>query len=236
MQGARVLDSVPLGFAASGAPLTRESQTSSLGSAAPLEAWTAGIEEGAVTTAFEPVRLGPERTGVVVHQAAGFEHVKRRHDVFVADSGKLRLVWTAAEPQGPTRIAAHVVPQGTSDAIVRITGRYADDPLADSVGAERFVWDESTGQMAGQPVEQLSAVITGEYATPALARAARAGECVADSWVMPAELFGGRPRRYVLAVLLGNAEVVSQEVNRSCDPGLSRRAATFQPPRARRMA
>src|SRR5262249_17262071 len=64
----RVVDSTPLEYAASEAPLRKAEGDTGISSREPMEAWTAGKENGSVTTALRAVKLTPEQSGVLVYQ------------------------------------------------------------------------------------------------------------------------------------------------------------------------
>jgi hypothetical protein len=87
----KTIDSAPLDFAASDAKLNKAAADESVGARDPLQqgdplpAWTAGDGEGTVVTVGRSVRLSSDRLALLVDQAGGFEHVKRRHYLFVAD-------------------------------------------------------------------------------------------------------------------------------------------------------
>ena len=103
----KVIDSSPLDFAASDAQLNKGTADKLMGAGDPLQgedalaAWTAGDGERAVATAVRPMKLSSERTALLVDQLAGFEHVKRRHYLYVADNKKLKRIWTGEESAGP---------------------------------------------------------------------------------------------------------------------------------------
>lgn len=64
--------------------------------------WQTGDGEDAVSTTANSVSLGPDTTGVIVHQSGGAEHVKRLHYLFVANGRKLVPAWKGWEGQGLT--------------------------------------------------------------------------------------------------------------------------------------
>lgn len=222
----RLLDSVALEFAASGATLERE-QGAGAGAG-----WTAGHDEGAVTTLIRPVRLGPGFTGLLVQQSGGFEHVKRRYDVFVHDGAKLRKIGSAAEGPGPAWSTAAVVSSadGAQDDIVYLEGFRPGGSSADRLSATRLTWDGARRALVQQPLVHLPALIAGEFASVGAARkAADAEPCLADYWVLPAERFGGKRGRLVLASVDAQQRGVDAELARACTKPVKRHAAAFQP-------
>lgn len=227
----KLLDSAALDFAASEAALTREEGNNGLAELTPVEAWTAGSEEGAVTTALQSVRLTPARNGLLVHQAAGFEHVKRRHDLFVADGGKLERVWSAAEGAGPAWSVAEVVPsgKGRTDEIIYLQGFRPGGAEADTLTARRLVWDDNKQKLVIQPLAILPAVTAGEFSSVKMARRAATSSCLNEYWVLPANRFGGAASKFVLALVAIRKQTVEAEMARSCEARPARRMAKFRP-------
>ena len=230
VSGQKLLDSAALEFAASDAKLVKEQGDTGLGASAGLEAWTAGTEEGAVTTAVQGVRLTATRVGLLIHQAGGFEHVKRRRDLFVADAGKLRKVWSVLDGAGPVRSAAYVVPAENRqyDEILYFDGLIPGGAEPDSLSAQRLAWDETSQALRANPMDSLPAVIAGEFPNVEAARSAQANACLAEYWVLPADRFGGSPARYVLAMVVPDRQNVDAEMARSCDGLPERRLAQFR--------
>lgn len=225
------LDAVPLEFVASDARLAARSDDVSFATHQPVVSFTAGEEEGAVTTAAQVIRLSPQRTGLLVQQAAGFEHVKRRRDVFIVDNQKLRKVWSRQDASGPVRSYADVVSADTGiDGVVLIEGTSFAPGETDRVSAQRLVWDEATGTMSMAPVEAMSAVVMGSFASAEAARARLGEPCLANYWVLGNELLGGKPKRFVLALLTPDtAAATALAKNRDCLPKEARRVAQFRP-------
>jgi hypothetical protein len=231
LSSGKLLDSIALDFAASEAALTREQGNSGLAELTPVEAWTAGSEEGAVTTALQSVRLTPARNGLLVHQAAGFEHIKRRHDLLVADGGKLKRVWSAAEGAGPAWSAAEVVPSGNgqTDEIIYLKGFRPGGSEADTLTARRLVWDDTKQELAVQPLAILPAVSAGEFSNVKTARQAAANSCLNEYWVLPANRFGGAASKFVLALVAARKQTIEAEMARPCEVRPARRMAKFRP-------
>jgi hypothetical protein len=231
LSSGKLLDFIPLDFAASEPALTREEGNNGLAGFTPVEAWTAGSEEGAVTTALQSVRLTPARNGLLVHQAAGFEHVKRRHDLFVADAGKLERVWSAAEGAGPAWSAAEVVPsgKGRADEIIYLQGFRPGGAEADTLTARRLVWDDKRQKLVIQPLAMLPAVTAGEFSSVKTARRAAASSCLNEYWVLPANRFGGAASKFVLALVAVRKQTVEAEMARPCEARPARRMAKFRP-------
>jgi hypothetical protein len=153
LSGRKVLDSVPLTFVASDAQLKKIDDANGLGTDAHLDAWTAGAQEGAVTTAVQAVKLTPNRVGLLVHQVGGFEHTKRHHDLFVVNAGKLRKAWSQQDGQGPAFSSADVVAVDGEqrEEILYIAEFFSGAPELDKPRAQHLVWNESAGKLEEHP-------------------------------------------------------------------------------------
>ncbi|RKH70189.1 hypothetical protein D7X96_12715 [Corallococcus interemptor] len=74
-----------------------------------LDSWTSGEEERNVTTTVQPVRLEADAWGLLVTQEGGFEHVHRRHRLYVMKDGGVTEAWNGDENfAGPEQ--SHVGP------------------------------------------------------------------------------------------------------------------------------
>ena len=93
------------------APQRTEQLAAVIGAGDPLQlgrtlpVWQTGDGETAVSTLVRQVPLRSGAYGLLVHQSAGAEHVKRLHYLFVANGRKLVLAWKGWEGQGPTTSA-----------------------------------------------------------------------------------------------------------------------------------
>ena len=231
------LDVVPLEFAASDAKLVAKADDTSFASSQSLTTYTAGVttytageEEGAVTTAIQPVRLSAQRTGLLVQQAAGFEHVKRRRDVFVVEEKKLKRIWSKQDGSGPVRSYADVVASGTNaDQIVLIEGGSFAPNQADEVTVQRLLWDEPGQNLQVLPVDSMAAMVVGNFANAEAARAKYAHPCLANYWVLRADQVGEKSKRFVLALLVPEAMVPALQARAKCLPKETQRKAQFRP-------
>ncbi|MDQ2778521.1 MAG: hypothetical protein M3Y32_03070 [Pseudomonadota bacterium] len=198
--------------------------------------WTAGSEEGAVTTQLQPVRLSAGRMALLVQQAGGFEHVKRRQDLYTNDGAKLERLWSAAEGAGPAWSTVAVVPAdgGQRDDIIHLQGLRPGGAGADTLSASRLTWDAERRTLASQPLPELPALVAGTYASVKAAKQAASKEaCLADYWVLPAERLGGEPSRWVLAAVAADTAGIRSEAARPCGSTIRRRAAAYRPTGAR---
>lgn len=224
------LDAVPLEFAASDVKLVAKADDTSFASNQPLTTYTAGDEEGAVTTAMQPIRLSAERSGLLVQQAAGFEHVKRRRDVFIVEEKKLRRIWSKQDGSGPVRSYADVVALGANgDEIVLIEGASNAPNQADEVAVQRLVWDESAKTLQVLPVALMAAMIVGNFANAEAARSKYSDACFANFWLLRGDQVGEKSKRFVLALLAPDAASPAFQVRPECVPKDGRRMAQFRP-------
>ena len=229
VNGQRV-DAVPLEFAASDAKLVAKADDTSFASSQSLTTYTAGEEEGAVTTAIQPVRLSAQRTGLLVQQAAGFEHVKRRRDVFVVEDKKLKRIWSKQDGSGPVRSYADVIASGTNaDQIVLIEGGSFAPNQADEVTVQRLLWDEPGQNLQVLPVDSMAAMVVGNFANAEAGRSKYADPCLANYWVLRADQVGEKSKRFVLALLVPEAMVPVLQARAKCLPKETQRMAQFRP-------
>ena len=226
------LDAVPLEFAASDAKLTAQSKDASFTTIQALTTYSAGEGEGLVTTLMQPVRLSTQRMGVLVQQAAGFEHVKRRRDLFIVEDKKLKKVWSKQDGSGPVRSYADVI-RGSADvdAIVLIEGSSFAPAEPDQVTALRLTWDEQAKAVHSSPVETMMAVVVGNFANAEAARGKLADACLANYWIIGGDQVGEKPKRFVLALLTADssAATLNTKTNHECSRKDVQRIARFRP-------
>lgn len=224
------LDAVPLEFAASDAKLVAKNDDTSFASSHSLTTYTAGEEEGSVTTAIQAVRLSAQRTGLLVQQAAGFEHVKRRRDVFIVEEKKLKRIWSKQDGSGPVRSYADVVASGTNaDQIVLIEGGSFAPNQADEVTVQRLLWDEPGQTLQVLPVASMAALVVGNFANAEAARSKYAEPCLANYWLLRADQVGEKSKRFVLALLAPEAAIPALQDRAKCLPKEAQRMAQFRP-------
>ena len=224
------LDAVPLEFSASDAKLVAKADDTSFASSQSLTTYTAGEEEGAVTTAIQPVRLSAQRTGLLVQQAAGFEHVKRRRDVFVVEEKKLKRIWSKQDGSGPVRSYADVVASSANaDQIMLIEGGAFAPNQADEVTVQRLLWDEAGQTLQVLPVASMAARVVGNFANAEAARSKYADPCLAHYWLLRADQVGEKSKRFVLALLAPEAAILALQARAQCLPKEAQRMAQFRP-------
>ena len=223
------VNAVPLAFAASSATLTASPSDASFATNATFTTYAAGEEEGAVTTLVQAVRLSPRRTGLLVQQAGGFEHVKRRRDLFVIENNRLNNVWSKQDGNGPVRSFVDVIRNADIDNLVLIEGITLTPAEADQITAFRLSWDEGSKSLQSSPIATLKAVAIGNFATAELARAKYADACLANYWTVSASQIGETPKHFTLAFLSADSAAATHNAsNRDCSPKDARRTVDFR--------
>ena len=156
LEGQKVLGSRRLYWGGSPGKPEREKIDRLMGAGDPLQrewditAWSTGVEEQNVAAVARAIELAPNLKGLLVHQRAGFDHLKRRHFFFVVLEKKLRLVWTASEGTGLTWSAVDAVGRddGAGQEIIHFHSysHLAGDDW-DVVGVARYMWDAKRNRL-----------------------------------------------------------------------------------------
>lgn len=201
-----------------------------LASNAAPRVWVTGEAESTITVSASAVPLDPGKPfgarALLVTQTAGFEHPKRRHALYVASHGTLKMAWSRSEPQGP--YVSHVtVSPGHAPAHFAVFFS-PDGDAADKVSVHRLAWSAKRQEFSEEPfAPAVQAVVAGSYRTVRAARAARAasacfaGYGVVDTW--PGK--GLVPHRYALIALAAEPAQATAERARleSCQAGFQAR-------------
>lgn len=154
-----------------------------------LHEWRVG-DYGTATVA-RPVRLSPTLTGLLVHQAAGFEHLKRRHYLFVSRGSSLIEAWTENDGAGETISYVDVFSANDDRDVIRfwrVTTR--PDREVDEWEVTTFRWSEKRARLERIPHAELTfpifAVVVGPFASVANAREARTASdgCLSNFFVL----------------------------------------------------
>ena len=151
------------------------------------EALVAGEESNAVAVLGRPVRLTPELTALLVDQAVGFDHVTRRHYVFVARDGALERIWTGREGQGPTYTATAIraVAADRDEVLYFDQLSLASGATFDELTVSALAWDAGSRALQQEPARGLHAVVLGPYPDASAAR--QEPLCLAGFLVLPAD-------------------------------------------------
>ncbi|MGE6761794.1 hypothetical protein ACQKGO_27530 [Corallococcus interemptor] len=90
------------------------------------DSWTSGEEERSVTTTVQPVRLEADAWGLLVTQEGGFEHVHRRHRLYVVKDGGVTEAWNGDENfAGPEQSHAGPYPLTPGSSVEGFYREYA---------------------------------------------------------------------------------------------------------------
>ncbi len=208
----------------------------SLGAGEPLiapgaqrpSAWSAGEEEGTVTASARLLALPGTAAppAVLVDQRAGFEHLKRRHTVYAVVEGKIKKVWSRAEPAGP-QVSWVLAPPGRPPVHLSVFLQ-PDGSGPDKLAAHELVWNGARSLLAERGgASGLMGVVAGTYGSVADAQAARSAACLAEYWVIDTQpLKWTLPQRYALLLPASQRSAASAEVARlkRCRPNVQARA------------
>ncbi len=188
-----------------------------------VEAWTTGSEEQTVVTSVRAIRLPSGAAAILASQMAGFEHPKRRHEIYAARGGQLTRVWEYAEPQGPYWTAVAVRKATSQDELVLLRTFSPGGELASTWEAVRLEWNADQNAFFEAGAAKVRAVVAGEFAGLERARnvLAGAGECLAGFDVVESKQLGLRGGgKYALAALTVSDPVRSEVLERlkTCSP------------------
>jgi hypothetical protein len=91
------------------------------------------------------VRAGGQRYGLLLSMTAGYEHIHRRYDLVVVLDGKLRLAWSALEPQGPAASSVEVrsIDAERDELLFMSTYQNSESGEADELEFTRVRYDAS---------------------------------------------------------------------------------------------
>jgi hypothetical protein len=181
-----------------------------------VKAWSTGSEEQNVVTTARAVRLPGGKNAIVLDQVAGYEHPKRRHDIFAALNGKLTRVWSMAEQQGPYWTAVAIRPGSNGDELIFFQSFSPGGDEPDTIKAKQLRWDSSKASFTKIPAEGLKVVVAGTFRTLAAAREAMSKDtqCLAPFQVVKSADLGlrtGAP--FAIAALTSRNP---KEVSTSC--------------------
>lgn len=209
-----------------------------LGELAEIPRWDIGSAEEAVSVAARPVDLAPGLRGLLVHQRAGFEHLKRRHYLFVARGGRLVRAWTGSEGEGPTWSNVDVMAsRGGGQEIRFFKGfSYPSDEDADSLEITSYRWNSEKNSLdalspAATP-PRVFAVVAGAYGSVAEARRAASDnmECLEGFIVLRAEGLSQYAGKIILAAVTSNEQDADRTLKKitGCAPALDSKVTRLQ--------
>ena len=231
-EGGRVLATATLAWESSSRDATPVDVDPRWGTGDPLAAetppkgWVSGEEALALTILVRPVRLAPERTALLVTQFAGWDHLKRSHELFLADGGKLVRAWFGAERAGPTWSSAEIVPGlDGSEQVLFVSGFQSpstDQP--DRLSVQLVAWDAAQGRVIETPgagAAPIRLVSFGGFAEIEAAQKARdeAAACVTPVlFVLDSAAYRGVRGRFFLGTVTARPDLLPSiiEKGKSC--------------------
>lgn len=236
LPGKNRLSSVDLDWVKANGPATKEAIDESSGVGDPLQpdkgltAWSTGDEKENVSTVARSVRLTSNLNGLLIDRRAGFDHLKRHHDLFVAVNNKLLHAWSDEEGPGPSWSTVALSPartDGSQDILYFKGFRSPSDTDPDRLLFFRYRWVSAQNKVVELETksEVLAAVIAGTYDSVSKARQVQAGaSCFDPAWVLRSEAFSTLTSgNFVLAAVTTRksfADTKAAEIN-SCAPQLS---------------
>jgi hypothetical protein len=236
MKGNRVLDSQQLEWNSTTQESSPEDVDAQWGggdpleSDSPLKAFATGEETSYLSTLARPVRVTVDRLGLLVTQRAGWDEVKRHHDLFLFDGDKLRRDWTGSEGAGPTWSSTAVVPGvGKAEQVLFFSGfLYPADDQPDHISVWKVAWDPAQKKMvesAAVDSVSLRLLSFGGYPSVARARAARnkANSCISPVlWVLNSSFYKGAPGKVLLGTITARPELAPAVLSaaQKCSPPL----------------
>jgi hypothetical protein len=236
--GAGAAQSAPvaLGWPATEAPARPVAAEAAHGTGTPLDpaawgarVWSTGQEESTITVSAHMLPLPSSAKGrqaLLVTQMAGFEHLKRRHALYVASANGPRLAWSHEEPPGPTGSWV-LAPAGQWPLLLRQGGLQDGGP--ERMELRRLQWNAGRQvfvEKASRPPAALQAVVAGRHAGVAAAQAARQrhGDCLAGYAIVRTRQAGTAPRHALIQVAADTAEARAETRRlQACDGRLQPR-------------
>lgn len=194
--------------------------------------WLTGEESTSLDILVRSVRLDARRWGLLVDLRAGFEHVKRRHVLFVARGEQLIRAWSASDAMaGPSWSTVALLDRTDRQALLHIQGfqRSAETDEPDDLGHQLLVWDDGQQKIvssARDPSLPLHAVAVGQFQSVASARKAQGRLAACSVWlqaiVSADHLRAPGPSGYVLLGISARRAVVEKVLRAAtkCDPSL----------------
>ena len=245
LQGKTALTSVNMDWVKASGIATKETVDESSGSGDPLRpetdrtAWSTGAEKENVSTVARGVRLTPDLNGLLIDRRAGFDVLKRHHDLFVAVNMKLVLAWSDADGPGPSwsTVALSAASKDGSQDIISFRGfRSPSDADPDRLNIFTYHWNPGQNKLVETRTPEVSAVIAGTYESVSKAREAQKGAgCLGPFWVIRSEAFSTLTSgKFVLAAVSSRKELADKKGDevRSCTPQLtiSTISSPYHPP------
>ncbi|MBN8226855.1 hypothetical protein JYK02_04950 [Corallococcus macrosporus] len=203
---------------------------------ASSERWTSGEEERNVTTSVQPVRLTADAWGLLVTQESGFEHVHRRHRLYVVKDGGVAEAWKGDENfAGPEQSSVSPYPLTPDSPVEGFFREYvflsadADSGEPDQWKLQAYRWDATAQKVVKERRPERHAAIIGSFKTVREAIAYREDTqseklCTNDFLVLESTSFKRlTPGLFIVTKLLPEkkaAEAALKKVS-ACNPKVS---------------
>jgi hypothetical protein len=213
LNGPSVLASLDLDWIKAHGPAVKVNADESSGVGDPLDtskqitAWSTGEEKDNVSTIARIIRLTPRLNGLLIDRQAGFDLLKRHHDLIVALGGKLVNAWTNEEGTGPTWSTVVVAGSDMNppQQILAFNGfRQPSNDLPDRLRFRAYQWNADANKLdSAENAPPLYAVIAGNFKSAAEAHATQdQSDCFNTFWVLKSEAFLKlEPGTFVLAAV-----------------------------------
>ena len=133
-----------------------------LGADLDAKSWATDDDRCDINFAARSVDLAPQRTGLLLTQIMGSEYRYRSQDLYLAQSDRLRRIWSHAEPdtadeRTKTRIIAAGEPGRQDVAYIELTR--TREAVAAHFAAKRLHLDIATGEIVESPLPDENAAL-----------------------------------------------------------------------------
>lgn len=185
---------------------------------------TIGEEYQAVTTSIQAVDLADGLPALLVRQQAGFEHIKRRFDLFVVENNRLSRIWSDAEGPGPWLSDVAIVDTKSSGQhLIHFKGfapPYGEE--ADTLKATLLRWSSADNSLKSELADVPAIQIIPHFDSVSAARTTRdqSSACIGGYWILHAAWLDQRPAAtsgYTLVGLAATKELARLELVRVRD-------------------
>lgn len=152
IKGKKLQNELPLHWSASSQSAYEFNADRWYGAGDPLgktayPSWALGAsEQNSMVVSVQTVKLLPKTSGLMVHQTAGFEHVRRHHEMFLIKDERLKSVWKQTENQGPGWSNV-IAPSGAGEFIYIEGFQPGYEDSADNLTVSYFEWNGKEGRI-----------------------------------------------------------------------------------------
>ncbi|AKQ65870.1 hypothetical protein A176_002782 [Myxococcus hansupus] len=130
--------------------------------------WTGGEESTSWSLHVRTVSLPGGPTALLITHAAGFEHVHRRHALFIADAKGATRAWEGDEGQGPTSSRVEVQ---DGRLLFSRTLDLGEGAPADTWALSELRWDAGRKKVVTRPAEAWAVILRTEDSLSAVREA-----------------------------------------------------------------